>query len=246
MAAELVETNRLWARRVAAIEPAWAERLGEHLVRRSYGEPRWDERRGAAVTSETVTLYGLPIVSGRTVPVRPHRRRRRPLAVHPPRPRARRVVDAPRVRRAQPAVPRSRAGPRGPGAARPPARRRRAAAVLRRAAARRHHVGAPLRPVVPAARSTATCSTSPTTCSPAGAGFRTADYPDTWRQGDLVLPLSYRYDPGGPLDGVTVHVPLTALNRVTDDGLRLADRRATAASSSRRSCGRCPRTSAAS
>ena len=50
MAAELVETNRLWARRVAAIEPAWVERLGAHLVKRSYGEPRWDERRGAAVT----------------------------------------------------------------------------------------------------------------------------------------------------------------------------------------------------
>ena len=79
MAAELVETNRLWARRVAAIEPAWAERLGAHLVQRSYGEPRWDERRGAAVTTETVTLYGLPIVSGRTVPYdrvdRPRRRR---------------------------------------------------------------------------------------------------------------------------------------------------------------------------
>ena len=68
MAAELVETNRLWARRVAAIEPSWVEKLGAHLVKRSYGEPRWDERRGAAVTTETVTLYGLPIVTGRTVP----------------------------------------------------------------------------------------------------------------------------------------------------------------------------------
>ena len=76
MAAELVETNRLWARRVAAIEPDWAERLGAHLVRRSYGEPRWDERRGAAVTTETVTLYGLPIVSGRTGALRPGRPRR--------------------------------------------------------------------------------------------------------------------------------------------------------------------------
>ena len=48
--------------------------------------------------------------------------------------------------------------------------------------------------------------------------MRLADYPDTWRHGDLVLPLSYRFDPGGPLDGVTVHVPLTALNQVTGDG----------------------------
>ena len=44
------------------------------------------------------------------------------------------------------------------------------------------------------------------------------DHPDTWRQGDLVLPLTYRYAPGRPLDGVTVHVPLTALNQLTADG----------------------------
>jgi ATP-dependent helicase HrpA len=50
------------------------------------------------------------------------------------------------------------------------------------------------------------------------AGLRLADYPDTWRHGDLVLQLSYRFDPGGPLDGVSVHVPLTALNQVTDEG----------------------------
>ena len=68
MAGELVETNRIWARRVAAIDPAWVERIGAHLVKRSYGEPRWDERRGAAVVTETVTLYGLPVVTARTVP----------------------------------------------------------------------------------------------------------------------------------------------------------------------------------
>ena len=67
MAAELVETNRLWARHVAAIEPEWAEDLGAHLVKRSYGEPRWDERSGRAVTTEQVTLYGLPVVTARRV-----------------------------------------------------------------------------------------------------------------------------------------------------------------------------------
>src|SRR5690606_24861850 len=56
MAAELVETNRLWARMAAAIQPEWAEDLGGHLVKRSYGEPRWDERSGRAVTTEQVTL----------------------------------------------------------------------------------------------------------------------------------------------------------------------------------------------
>ncbi|HYH49594.1 MAG TPA: ATP-dependent RNA helicase HrpA, partial [Acidimicrobiia bacterium] len=67
MAAELVETTRLWARVVARIEPEWAERLGGHLVKRSYSEPHWDSKRGEAMAYERVTLYGLPIVSSRRV-----------------------------------------------------------------------------------------------------------------------------------------------------------------------------------
>ncbi len=67
VAAELVETSRLWARVAARIEPEWAETLAAHLVRRSYSEPRWDARRGAAVATEKVSLYGLPIVAARTV-----------------------------------------------------------------------------------------------------------------------------------------------------------------------------------
>ena len=67
MAAELVETNRVWARRVAAIQPEWAERIGAHLVKRSFSEPRWDRRSARAIATETVTLYGLPIVAGRTI-----------------------------------------------------------------------------------------------------------------------------------------------------------------------------------
>ncbi|GAA2669457.1 MULTISPECIES: ATP-dependent RNA helicase HrpA [Actinosynnema] len=67
MAAELVETSRLWGRTVAKIEPEWAERLAEHLVKRTYSEPRWDAKRGAVVASEKVTLYGVPIVAARRV-----------------------------------------------------------------------------------------------------------------------------------------------------------------------------------
>ncbi len=67
VAAELVETSRLWARNTARIEPEWAEPLAAHLVRRSYSEPRWDARRGAVLATEKVTLYGLPIVAGRPV-----------------------------------------------------------------------------------------------------------------------------------------------------------------------------------
>jgi len=67
VAAELVETSRLWARVVAGIEPEWAEPLAEHLVKRTYSEPHWDGRRGAAIALERVSLYGLPLVAGRRV-----------------------------------------------------------------------------------------------------------------------------------------------------------------------------------
>ena len=68
VAAELVETSRLWGRMAAAIDPEWIEPLAQHLVRRSYSEPRWSRKRGAAVATEKVTLYGIPIVADRTVP----------------------------------------------------------------------------------------------------------------------------------------------------------------------------------
>src|ERR1017187_5040457 len=67
VAAELVETSRLWARTTARIEPEWVEPLAGHLVRRSYSDPHWDARRGAVMASEKVTLYGLPIVTARPV-----------------------------------------------------------------------------------------------------------------------------------------------------------------------------------
>src|SRR5215467_7225724 len=67
VAAELVETTRLWARVVAAIEPQWVEPLAAHLVKRAYSEPHWDGRRGAAMALERVILYGLPLVAGRRV-----------------------------------------------------------------------------------------------------------------------------------------------------------------------------------
>ena len=67
VAAELVETSRLWARTVASIEPEWIEPLAQHLVRRNYSEPHWERKRGSAVALEKVTLYGVPIVVDRKV-----------------------------------------------------------------------------------------------------------------------------------------------------------------------------------
>jgi ATP-dependent helicase HrpA len=67
VAAELVETRRLFARTVARIDPEEVERLAAHLVKRQYSEPRWDAKRGSVVATERVTLYGLPLVVGRRV-----------------------------------------------------------------------------------------------------------------------------------------------------------------------------------
>lgn len=65
VAAELVETTRRYARTVARINPAWIEPLAGHLVKRSYGDPRWDGASGRVLADEKVTLYGLPIVPRR-------------------------------------------------------------------------------------------------------------------------------------------------------------------------------------
>ncbi len=67
MAAELVETTRLYARGVAALEPEWIEPLAGHLIKHSYSSPRWQGRRGQVGADEKVTLYGLPIVPRRRV-----------------------------------------------------------------------------------------------------------------------------------------------------------------------------------
>ena len=65
--AELVETSKLWGRMVAEIEPEWIEPLAEHLIKKSYSEPRWSKFRGAVIADEKVTLYGVPIVAARPV-----------------------------------------------------------------------------------------------------------------------------------------------------------------------------------
>ena len=67
MAGELVETSRLFARDVARTDPAWVEAAAAHLVKRHYSEPRWSRKRAAVLADERVTLYGIPLVAGRSV-----------------------------------------------------------------------------------------------------------------------------------------------------------------------------------
>lgn len=67
MAAELMETTKLYARMVAKIEPDWIEPLARHLVKTNHFEPHWEKKRGQVVAFEQVTLYGLIIIGRRPV-----------------------------------------------------------------------------------------------------------------------------------------------------------------------------------
>jgi ATP-dependent helicase HrpA len=71
MAAELIETTRTFARTVTSIDPKWIEPLAGHLVKRTYSDPHWSRRAGAAMAYERVTLFGLIIVPRRRVPYGP-------------------------------------------------------------------------------------------------------------------------------------------------------------------------------
>lgn len=221
MAAELVETNRLWARKVAAVQPEWAEQAGAHLIARSYGEPRWDRASGRAVVTESVTLFGLPLVSGRLVALE---------RVDPLLAREMFIRHALVDRDADELW-----------LGRQPFLRQNADFLARvdelEARVRRGHLldGDALvefydRVLPEPIRSTRAFDTwwrkegsnEPSQLAlsvddlrdPSGAAIRLADYPDVWTAGGLRLDLIYRFEPGHVVDGVTVQVPLTALNQV--------------------------------
>jgi len=67
MAAELVETGRLYARIVAKIEPEWIEPIAGELVKKNYSDPHWEKKPAQVVAYESISLYGLPIVNRRRV-----------------------------------------------------------------------------------------------------------------------------------------------------------------------------------
>ena len=221
MAAELVETSRLWARTVAGVDPAWVEAAAGDLVTRTYSEPRWSKRRGSAVATERVTLFGVPLAMDRTVDygridpevarellvrhalvegdwntrhafVTRNRERLEQVAEMERRARRELVVDDDDDLR-----------------------------VLRRARARRRRLGAPLRPLVAeglAARPAPARPRRRARCSPARPPS-TEQYPDSWNAGGLTLPLSYAFEPGAETDGVTVSVPLAVLGQVRAEDL---------------------------
>ncbi len=222
MAAELVETSRLWGRVAAKIEPEWAERLAGHLVKRSYSEPHWERDQGSVVAIEKVTLYGLPIVAGRKVQygrIDPELSRElfiRHALVEGDWRTHHTFFHANRALLDEVEELEARA-------------RRRDILVDDQTLFDFYEARIPADVV--SARHFDTWWKKARRASPdlldfeqamlvnTGAGrLDKADYPDTWHQGDLALPLTYQFEPGAHSDGVTVHIPLDLLNQVSGDG----------------------------
>ena len=216
MAAELVETNRLWARGVAAIEPGWVEDLAGHLVKRSYGDPRWDARSGRAVTTERVTLYGLPLVTDRTVGHdRVDRAEARDL-----------FIDHALVRREWEThhgfLDENEATL---DAARALGDRLRRDDLFDHDQALFRFYDQRIGDGVVSGRHLDRWWKEVRRDDPGRLTLTVDDvldevdvdlsaHPDTWHQGDLALAVTYRYAPGEVDDGATVHIPLALLNRV--------------------------------
>jgi ATP-dependent helicase HrpA len=222
MVAELVETTRLWGRTAARIDPKDVEPLAGHLVKRTYSEPRWEPRRGSVVATERVTLYGLAIVSDRTVaygridPVLSRElfirralvdgewetrhefvseNRRRVEEVEALEHRARRrdiLVDDQKVYEFFDArIPEGVVS----------------AAHFDRWW-REERLRDPQR---------LTFTREALVNADAAAAIDDRAWPASWRQGELTLDLSYRFEPGTEHDGVTVHVPLQLLGQLRAD-----------------------------
>jgi ATP-dependent helicase HrpA len=222
MAAELVETTRLWARVNAAIDPEWAEEVGAHVVKRTFSEPRWSKSAGSVIASERVTLYGVPLIVDRTVQygrIDPEVSRdlfiRNALVegdwdthhtfwkantallqrLSELEERARRrdlIVDDEVVFEFYDA--------------------RIPADVTSVRHFDRWWKGEQRR------RPDLLTFTEELLTREDVDAVSAGDYPRTWRQGELELDVTYQFSPGEAADGVTVHVPTAILNQVTSEG----------------------------
>jgi ATP-dependent helicase HrpA len=220
MAAELVETSRLWARMVARIEPEWAERLAGHLVKREYSEPHWDAQRGAVMAYERVTLYGLPLVTGRKVhygridPALARELFLRHALVEGDWDTRHEFFHANRRLLAEVAELEQRA-------------RRRDIVVDDETLYAFYDARIPAH-VVSARHFDAWWKKArkedPDRLTLTRQQLITADlpspedYPAQWVQGSFTLPLSYVFEPGRADDGVTVHIPLSSLPQIRTEG----------------------------
>ncbi|MGB7364819.1 MAG: ATP-dependent RNA helicase HrpA [Rhodococcus sp. (in: high G+C Gram-positive bacteria)] len=222
MAAELVETSRLWARMGARIEPEWAEKLAPHLIKRQYSEPHWSTKREVAMAYERVTLYGIPLAARRPVTfgaidaevsrdlfVR-HALVQGEWRTH------HRFFHHNQELRSDAEELESRA-------------RRRDIVVDDDSLFEFYDERVPA--TVVSARHfdrwwKKASRTTPdlldfdrtTVVNPDAAAVVGGDYPDAWRQGELQFPLTYQFEPGKDDDGVTVTIPVALLPQVADVG----------------------------
>ncbi len=221
MVAELVETTRLWGRTAARIDPRELEPLAGHLVKRTYSEPRWDARRGSVVATERVTLYGLPIVTDRRVDygrIDPELSRelfiRRALVEGDWETRhAFAAENARLVEEVEALEARSR---RRDMLVDDQARFAFFDARVPASVVSAGHFDRWWREERLVSPDLLTYSISDLVREDA-SGVSERDWPLTWKQGDLVLDLSYRFEPGAEDDGVTVHVPLQVLGELRSD-----------------------------
>ncbi|GGN02122.1 ATP-dependent helicase [Terrabacter tumescens] len=222
MAEELVETSRLWARVNARIDPVWAEQLGEHLVKRQYSEPRWSGKRGSAVATERVTLYGVPLVVGRVVGLgRVDPELARDLFVRHALVEGDWHTEHAFLRDNAALVERL-----GELEART---RRRDIVVDDSTLIAFYDKRIPADVVSgrhfdswwkKTRRQTPELLTftEELLLRESAGSLADEDHPTTWTQGENVLPVTYQFEPGSAQDGVTVHIPVERLNQVTPDG----------------------------
>ncbi|MGK3950824.1 ATP-dependent RNA helicase HrpA [Microbacterium sp. I2] len=227
MAAEIVETSRLFARTVAAIDPAWAEPLAGDLAKRRLSEPHWSKAAGAASAYEKVTLFGLEIVP-----------RRRVQLARFDRPLARELFvrhalvegdwDSSHLDKRLTAFERRNLELRRRLEKIEERERRRDILVGDEAVFRFYDARLP-RDVFDvrsfeawwrdaAARTPRLLDMSEADLLDEASRGDERDFPARWQQGDQVLSLAYRFEPGAPDDGVTVVVPLALLAQLRPDG----------------------------
>ncbi len=223
VAAELVETSRLWGRVAARIEPEWVEPLAQHLVRRNYSEPHWERKRASVVAFERVTLYGVPLVVSRKVQygsIDPELSRDlfiRHALVEGDWSTHHKFFAENQALLAEVTELEERT-------------RRRDIVVDDDALYDFYDERIPADVVSGRHFDSWWKVTRRTTpdllsyersmlVSPAASGVSPEDFPSAWQQGDLTFPLTYVFEPGNPSDGVTVDVPLAVLSRVSADSL---------------------------
>lgn len=227
VAAELVETSRLFARTAAVIDPAWAEELAGDLAHRTVSDPHWSKDAGAAVAAEKVTLFGVEIIPRRRIQLA---RTDRPLA----RELFLRHALVEGEWNSQHLDKRLTAFER-----RNLELRRRLEKLEERERRRDILVGDEAVYGFYAARIPAdvfdtrsfeawwreASSRTPRLLDMAESDLQgdaaradERDFPARWRQGDQVLSLAYRFEPGAADDGVSVVVPLALLAQVSPDG----------------------------